>query len=92
MSKPKRIDRALTWSYGGGTQSVAIAVLVAQGTNPKRPCGHTKIADCSACTARLAEALAWCVAHPAPRAGGLQPVGRIMQEQVERFEEAMCPN
>lgn len=28
-------DRALTWSYGGGTQSVAIAVLVAQGKLPK---------------------------------------------------------
>lgn len=28
-------DRALTWSYGGGTQSVAIAVLVAQGRLPR---------------------------------------------------------
>jgi hypothetical protein len=28
-------DRALTWSYGGGTQSIAIAVLVAQGKLPK---------------------------------------------------------
>ena len=27
--------RALTWNYGGGTQSVAIAVLVAQGKLPK---------------------------------------------------------
>ena len=30
--------RALTWSYGGGTQSVAIAVLVAQGRLPKPEC------------------------------------------------------
>ena len=28
-------SRTLTWSYGGGTQSVAIAVLVAQGKLPK---------------------------------------------------------
>lgn len=28
-------ERAITWSYGGGTQSVAIAVLVAQGKLPK---------------------------------------------------------
>ena len=28
-------SRALTWSYGGGTQSVAIAVLVAQGRLPR---------------------------------------------------------
>lgn len=28
------MTRALTWSYGGGTQSVAIAVLVAQGKLP----------------------------------------------------------
>lgn len=28
-------DRKITWSYGGGTQSVAIAVLVAQGRLPK---------------------------------------------------------
>lgn len=28
-------ERALTWSYGGGTQSIAIAVLVAQGKLPK---------------------------------------------------------
>jgi hypothetical protein len=28
-------ERALTWNYGGGTQSVAIAVLVAQGRLPK---------------------------------------------------------
>lgn len=27
-------DRTLTWSYGGGTQSVALAVLVAQGKLP----------------------------------------------------------
>jgi hypothetical protein len=30
--------RALCWSYGGGTQSVAIAVLVAQGKLPKPEC------------------------------------------------------
>ena len=36
-------DRALTWSFGGGTQSVAIAVLVAQGKLPKPEC--TVIAD-----------------------------------------------
>lgn len=58
-------------------------------SNPNRPCGHTKIADCPICVARLAEALAWCIDHPAPRAGGLQPVGRIMQEQVERFEASI---
>lgn len=29
------MNRALTWSYGGGTQSVAIAVLIAQGRLPK---------------------------------------------------------
>jgi hypothetical protein len=58
-------------------------------SNPKRPCGHTKIADCPACVARLIEALAWCVANPAPRAGGPKPVGRIMQEQVERFEASL---
>ena len=28
-------ERALTWSYGGGTQSVAIAVLVARGRLPR---------------------------------------------------------
>ena len=28
-------QRAITWSYGGGTQSAAIAVLVAQGKLPK---------------------------------------------------------
>lgn len=28
-------DRAIIWSYGGGTQSVALAVLVAQGKLPK---------------------------------------------------------
>lgn len=28
-------QRALTWSYGGGTQSIAIAVLVADGRLPK---------------------------------------------------------
>lgn len=27
-------ERALTWSFGGGTQSVAIAVLVARGELP----------------------------------------------------------
>jgi hypothetical protein len=31
-------ERALTWSYGGGTQSVAIAVLVAQGKLPVPEC------------------------------------------------------
>ena len=31
-------ERSLTWSYGGGTQSVAIAVLVAQGKLPKPEC------------------------------------------------------
>lgn len=30
--------RAITWSYGGGTQSVAIAVLIAQGRLPKPEC------------------------------------------------------
>lgn len=34
----KMNKRALTWSYGGGTQSVAIAVLVAQGKLPKPEC------------------------------------------------------
>lgn len=34
----KMDTRALTWSYGGGTQSVAIAVLVAQGKLPKPEC------------------------------------------------------
>jgi hypothetical protein len=29
------MERALTWSYGGGTQSIAIAVLVAEGKLPK---------------------------------------------------------
>lgn len=29
------MNRALTWNYGGGTQSVAIAVLVTQGKLPK---------------------------------------------------------
>jgi hypothetical protein len=29
------VNRAITWSYGGGTQSVAIAVLIAQGRLPK---------------------------------------------------------
>lgn len=28
-------DRAITWSYGGGTQSVAIAVLIAAGKLPR---------------------------------------------------------
>lgn len=28
-------ERALTWSYGGGTQSIAIAVLVARGRLPR---------------------------------------------------------
>lgn len=31
-------QRAITWSYGGGTQSIAIAVLVAQGRLPKPEC------------------------------------------------------
>jgi hypothetical protein len=31
-------QRAITWSYGGGTQSVAIAVLIAQGRLPKPEC------------------------------------------------------
>lgn len=31
-------DRALTWSYGGGTQSAAIAVLIAQDKLPKPEC------------------------------------------------------
>lgn len=35
--------RAITWSYGGGTQSVAIAVLVTQGKLPKPEC--TLISD-----------------------------------------------
>ena len=34
MSEP----RPLTWSYGGGTQSIAIAVLVARGRLPKPEC------------------------------------------------------
>ena len=34
-SKKRMDSRALTWSYGGGTQSVAIAVLIAQGKLPK---------------------------------------------------------
>lgn len=29
------MERSVTWSYGGGTQSVAIAVLVAQGKLPR---------------------------------------------------------
>ncbi len=59
--------------------------------NPKRPCGHTRIkAGCEDCAARLIEALHWCMANPAPRGvAGPQPVGRIMQEQIERFEEAI---
>jgi hypothetical protein len=32
------MERALTWSYGGGTQSVAIAVLVKRGRLPKPEC------------------------------------------------------
>jgi hypothetical protein len=31
-------ERAITWSYGGGTQSVAIAVLIGQGKLPKPDC------------------------------------------------------
>jgi hypothetical protein len=31
-------DRQITWSYGGGTQSIAIAVLVAQGKLPRPSC------------------------------------------------------
>lgn len=31
-------ERVITWSYGGGTQSIAIAVLVAQGRLPKPDC------------------------------------------------------
>jgi hypothetical protein len=31
-------ERALTWSYGGGTQSIAIAVLVARGDLPTPEC------------------------------------------------------
>jgi len=37
------MTRAVTWSYGGGTQSVAIAVLIAQGKLPKPE--RTVIAD-----------------------------------------------
>lgn len=33
-----RPQRAVTWSYGGGTQSIAIAILVAQGRLPKPEC------------------------------------------------------
>lgn len=29
------VSRSLVWSYGGGTQSIAIAVLIAQGRLPK---------------------------------------------------------
>lgn len=32
------MSRCLTWSYGGGTQSAAIAVLIAQGKLPKPEC------------------------------------------------------
>jgi hypothetical protein len=31
-------ERALTWSYGGGVQSIAIAVLVARGRLPRPEC------------------------------------------------------
>lgn len=31
-------ERALTWSYGGGTQSIAIAILIYQGRLPKPAC------------------------------------------------------
>ena len=54
-------------------------------TNPKRPCGHTKIAgDCDACAARLLEALRWSCEYPAP--GGMQRAGSIRQAVVERYE------
>ena len=53
--------RALTWSYGGGTQSVAIAVLVAQGRLPRPEC--VVIAD----TGREAsETWEYHAAHTAP--------------------------
>jgi hypothetical protein len=32
------MDRAIVWSYGGGVQSVAIAVLILQGRLPKPDC------------------------------------------------------
>lgn len=60
-------DRALAWSYGGGTQSVAIAVLVAQGRLPRPEC--VVIAD----TGREAsETWEYHTAHVAPL---LAPLG-----------------
>ena len=35
MTTERPAARALTWSYGGGTQSIAIALLVARGRLPK---------------------------------------------------------
>jgi hypothetical protein len=32
------VSRAIVWSYGGGTQSVAIAVLIAEGKLPRPEC------------------------------------------------------
>lgn len=32
------MDRAITWSCGGGTQSIAIAILIAEGRLPKPEC------------------------------------------------------
>lgn len=56
-------------------------------SNPKRPCGHTKIADCPVCTDTLRLALLWSMAHPAPKSD-IASTRSVMQAAVDRYEAA----
>lgn len=56
-------------------------------SNPKRLCGHTKIADCPVCTDTLLLALRWALAHPAPKSG-IASTRSVMQAAVDRYEAA----
>lgn len=56
-------------------------------SNPKRLCGHTKIADCPVCADTLYLAMIWAVENPVPT-GGLASTRNIMQAAVDRYEAA----
>jgi hypothetical protein len=59
-------------------------------SNPKRPCGHTKITDCPVCTDTLLLALRWAVAHPKLSGDTVYPLSTrsVMQAAVDRYEAA----
>ena len=70
-------ERSLVWSYGGGTQSVAIAVLVAEGhlPTPERVVIEVSRGD-------IAERIATAVRGLSARMGGVDRLLGTLEQLV----------